>query len=95
MKLIRYRTHPGRADENQMLIEAVFAQLDARRSEALRYVSMRAGDTFLHLAENAVEPPFADSPAFAEFQRGIAERCVEPPLVRDVVIIGNHRMLVR
>jgi hypothetical protein len=95
MKLIRYRTLPGRADENQLLIEAVFSQLEAKRSETLRYVSLRAGDTFLHLADNAVDNPFVDIPAFAEFQRGIKERCEEPPLARDVVIIGNHRMLLR
>ena len=31
--------------------------------------------------------------SFAAFQSGIRERCAEPPLARNVAIVGNYRML--
>ncbi len=31
--------------------------------------------------------------AFKAFQNGIGERCIEPPVVKSVTIVGNYRML--
>ena len=51
--VVRYTTKPDRADENQALIEKVFAELDAERPAGLRYASFRLADavSFVHVAE--------------------------------------------
>jgi len=39
--VVRYQAKPDRADENQKLIEAVFADLDARRPKGFTYKVFR------------------------------------------------------
>ena len=78
--VVRYQAKPDRADENQKLIEAVFADLDARRPEGFSYRAFRLADgvSFLHVVvEHDVENPdsLADVPAFQAF-----------------VEIGEHRL---
>jgi len=96
-RLIRYRTRPDQADENQKRVEAVFAELKARAPEDVRYLVLRGAEgRFFHLV--AVESGSGASavtslPAFREFQKGLAERSLEPPESSDVTIVGNHRML--
>ena len=95
--LIRYRTTPEMAGKNAELVAAVFAELAAARPEGTRYLSLRLeDDTFIHFVETAAEDGASALPklaAFQAFQSGIRERCVEPPLVRGVTIVGNYRML--
>jgi hypothetical protein len=53
-------------------------------------------DTFIHVVETAADDgssPLPKLPAFAAFQSGIRERCVEPPLPKGAAIVGNYRML--
>ena len=73
--VVRYRTRPERADENQSLIEAVFAELDADRPEGLRYASFRLADgvSFVHVAtvDTADDSnPLTATPAFGRFLDG-------------------------
>jgi hypothetical protein len=95
--LIRYRTKPEMTDQNAALIAAVFAELNAAKPDGVRYLSLRLeDDTFMHFVETEAGDGTSDLPklaAFKAFQSGIRERCVEPPLVRDVTIVGNYRML--
>ena len=51
--VVRYRTRPERADENQELVEQVFGELHATAPEGLRYASFRLDDgvSFVHVAE--------------------------------------------
>ena len=44
--IVRYRTRPERADENQALIEQVFAELRATAPAGLRYASFRLAVNF-------------------------------------------------
>jgi hypothetical protein len=50
--IVRYTTKPDRADENQVLIENVFGELDQHEPEGLRYASFRLADgvSFVHVA---------------------------------------------
>ena len=82
--VVRYQTKPEAADENQRLVERVFSELNAADPGGLRYATFRLEDgvTFVHVA--SVETgdgvnPLTKSEAFAEFQSGIRDRCVEPP----------------
>ncbi|MBR1223136.1 hypothetical protein JQ557_34415 [Bradyrhizobium sp. U87765 SZCCT0131] len=93
--VVRYRTKPGMAAENQRLIENVFLELGARAPDGLRYAVLRlADDTFVHLVESegerSVLPDFA---AFKAFSGGIAERCAEAPQFSEAVVVGNYRMI--
>jgi len=40
-RVIRYRTQPDRADENQKLVEAVFAELAEHQPAGVRYACLR------------------------------------------------------
>lgn len=95
--LIRYKTRPELADRNAELVSAVFAELKAASPEGTRYLTLRLeDDTFIHLVETSAEDgssPIPKLKAFQAFQDGIRDRCAEPPLVRDVKVVGNYRML--
>jgi hypothetical protein len=95
--LIRYKTKPDRAQENQRLIEGVFEELNAKSPDGIRYLVLRLDDgTFVHFV--AVDPKVAvtsvpELEAFRLFQSGHKERCIEPPQSAVATIVGNYRML--
>jgi hypothetical protein len=95
--LIRYKTQPESADENAKLIAGVFAELETAKPDGVRYLSLRLeDDSFVHIVESDAADGSSALPkleAFKAFQNGIRERCVEPPVVRGAVIVGNYRML--
>jgi hypothetical protein len=95
--LIRYKTKPQMAAGNAGLIDAVFEELKAARPDGVRYLVLRLeDDTFVHFVETEASDGSSALPkltAFLAFQNGIRERCIEPPLVRGVTIVGNYRML--
>ena len=90
--VVRYTTHPDRADENEQLIRAVFADLAERQPRGFRYTATRLEDgvSFVHVATTEGENPLATSPAFQEFLAGIGDRCVEPPLSTQGVAVGSY-----
>ena len=93
--VVRYRTKPERAEENQQLVEEVFAELAASQPDGLRYATFRLadGEHFVHVAEVDTADgtnPLAGVAAFGEFQRGIPERMVEGPVVADATIVGSY-----
>ena len=53
--VVRYQAKPERADENQKLIEAVFADLEARQPEGFTYKVFRLEDgvSFVHVGDRA------------------------------------------
>lgn len=93
--VVRYRTKPDRADENQALVEKVFAELDAMGDTGFSYMSLRLEDgvSFVHVV---VEHPgggtvsLADVPAFQAFTAGIADRCDEQPVAMGAGVVGSH-----
>jgi radical SAM superfamily enzyme with C-terminal helix-hairpin-helix motif len=93
--LIRYKTRLEMAEQNQRLIEDVFAELQAKSPEGIRYMALRLGDgSFVHFVESGEgDNPLPAMDAFRKFQSGIRERCVEPPQPNEAVIVGNYRML--
>ena len=93
--VVRYRTTPDRADENQRLVEAVFAELADSQPAGLRYATFRLDDaTFVHIAEiEGDENPLAATAAFAEFQRELGDRCAEGPNPQPATVVGSYRLL--
>ena len=98
--VVRYKTKPERADENQQLVEKVFAELDELGATGFAYASFRLEDgvSFVHVVveedgESSVS--LADVPAFKPFTAGIADRCEEQPVALGATVVGAHRMLGR
>ena len=95
--LIRYKTKPEAADANATLVEAVFAELKAKQPTGVRYLTLRLDDgVFVHVVEHETDDgpsPLLQLDAFQAFQRGIRERCIEPPEARGAKVVGNYRML--
>jgi len=93
--VVRYQTKPERADENQELIEAVFADLDQRGSHGFTYQVFRLEDgvSFVHVViEHDVDDPDSlnDVPAFQRFVADIADRCDVAPLALGATVVGRH-----
>lgn len=95
--LVRYQTHPDRADDNERLIRAVFDELAGRKLPGLRYAALRLPDaTFYHLVvakSEASRSALVELPAFQSFQAGIKDRCVEAPVSNTLAIVGNHHLI--
>ena|SRR6478672_9339289 len=94
--VVRYQTKAERADENQRLIEAVFAELEERQPEGFTYKVFRLEDgvSFVHVViEHDVDDP--DSlqavPAFQAFVADIADRCDVAPVASGATIVGGYR----
>jgi hypothetical protein len=96
--IVRYRTKPERAEENQRLIESVFEELASSDPGGVRYASFRLadGESFVHLASIETEDgsnPLSETAAFAEFQRQISDRCSEQPNAEQATLVGSYRFL--
>jgi hypothetical protein len=94
--IVTYKTKPAAADENERLVKSVYAQLAAAAPREFHYATFRLGDgvSFLHLAiVDGEVSPLSELTAFQEFQRGIPERCVEPPKVVESTVVGTYRLL--
>ena len=93
--LIRYRTHPEKADENADLVRAVFRALKAETPPGLRYMAMQLPDgVFVHLVSTEEGAnPLPALEAFRAFQARIRERQAERAEFQEVEILGDYRVL--
>jgi hypothetical protein len=94
--VIRYQAKPERAEENQQLIEAVFAELDERELDGFIYKVFRLEDgvSFIHeWIEHDVDErdSLQDVPAFQAFMSDLADRCAIPPVAMGATIVGGYR----
>lgn len=87
--VIRYQTKPEAADENQRLIEKVFAELATAAPPGLRYTSFRLADgvTFLHVADGE---GLTDLAAFQEFQRDLSDRLAADLTREEATLVGSY-----
>lgn len=92
--LVRYKVKPGRAEENEALVEAVYAELHKKQVQGVRYTTLKADDglTFFHLASIETDEgnPLGQLDAFKAFQADIRGRCDEPPAPVDLALIGAY-----
>lgn len=94
--MVRYRVKPGGVEENEELVRAVYEELTRRQPAGIRYATYRLDDghSFIHLHESDDDSPaMGEFETFREFQRGIPERCEEPPVVVELTEIGSYRPL--
>lgn len=92
--MVRYKTSEAKGDANETLVRAVFEELRARAPGGIRYASYRLADgvTFVHIAslETAEENPLTALPSFKAFQGALKDRCVEPPVVTELRVVGAY-----
>ena len=91
--MVRYRTTPEAAEENQRLVEAVYRELNADDPGGLHYATFRLADgvTFVHVAAyDGEDNPLQRSAAFKEFQQDFASRAADAPEFSDVTLVGEY-----
>ena len=90
--VVRYRTRPDTADDNEQLIKAVFEELTAAQPGGFRYFTVRVDETtFVHVAVfDSGANPLEDLSAFKAFTSGIADRCEEPPAPAAGRLVGSY-----
>ena len=93
--VVRYRTKPDRADENQALVEKVFGELADTQPEGLRYATFRLADgvSFVHVASVETTDgtnPLSATAAFTEFVRDVGDRCEDGPVASDATVVGSY-----
>ena len=91
--MVRYKLKPDRVEENEALVRAVYAELDASPPKGMRYATFKLEDgvSFVHLAEHGDENPLPGVKAFQEFQNEIKDRCEEPPVASELSEVGSFR----
>jgi len=95
--VVRYQAKADRADENQQLIEAVFADLNANEPKGFTYQVFRLEDgvSFVHVAIEHDDVDNPDSlqavPAFQTFVAHVADRCDVAPVAKGATIVGGYR----
>lgn len=93
--IVRYTAKPERADENETLSRAVFAELNAKTPGPLSYLVFRDGQDFLHVYINfqdGDEGGIVDLPTFKAFTKDGSDRWVGAADVqrRDMQLIGAY-----
>ncbi|HET9614194.1 MAG TPA: hypothetical protein VFP22_05215 [Candidatus Limnocylindrales bacterium] len=92
--MVRYKVQPGRADENVALVEAVYAELAAKRPAGLHYATFRLPDgvSFMHVVIETDQPGriLGEIDAFKAFAANIESRCDEPPVATEIALVGSY-----
>ena len=94
--MVRYKVKPDRAAENETLVRAVYEELKRTEPAGLQYATFRLDDgvSFVHIASTEDgHNPLSEVHAFKEFQRDIADRCDEAPVVTAMHEVGSFRLL--
>lgn len=94
--VIRYETRADAADENQRLVEGVFAELAEAAPDGVRYAAFRLADgvTYVHVVQQEGEgDALTGLAAFVEFQREARARMTGPPERGTATLVGSYRFL--
>jgi hypothetical protein len=95
--MVRYKVRPERADENVALVEAVYAELAAKRPADLHYATFRLPDgvSFMHVVVETDRPGriLGEIDAFKAFTADIEGRCDEPPVVTEISMVGSYSLV--
>jgi hypothetical protein len=93
--MVRSKVKPDRVAENEQLVRAVYEELHRTHPDGLRYGTFRLDDgvSFVYLASTGDgQNPLSEVSAFMKFQKDIADRCDEPPVVTELREIGSFRL---
>ena len=85
--LVRYQAKPDRAEENERLSRAVFAELRKTAPEHVAYALFRDGLSFVHVFINSKtdhSSVLTEMPSFKAYSKDAAARFEAPPEVTRV-----------
>jgi hypothetical protein len=91
--VVRYEMRPDSADENQRLVENVFAELAEKQPDGLQYACFRLadGESFVHVAISSDDSNvLGETAAFQEFQKAFAERAAGKPVASGATLVGMY-----
>jgi hypothetical protein len=90
--IVRYEVKPESANENERLVQDVYAELAETRPAGFHYATFRLDDgvTFIHVATIEGENPLTSSAAFAAFQAGLGARCTVSPNPSRATVVGSY-----
>ena len=88
--MVRYKVKPDQVERNETFMRAVYDELHELGPAGFRYSTFKLDDgvSFVHIARGT--SPLPGLEAFRRFQEGIEERCDEPPVVREVTVVGSY-----
>jgi hypothetical protein len=95
--LIRYRLKPEHVERNEELVRAVYEELHRVAPSGFRYMTFKLEDgvSFMHISESEGEDsPLTGLASAQEFQREIADRCEEQPVITELTEVGSYRARV-
>ena len=91
--VVRYQMRPDTAEENQRLVQNVFAELAEKRPDGIRYASFRLDDgvSFVHVGVSDDDGPGLTAlEAFGQFQEKFGERAAGKPEFTDATLLGSY-----
>jgi hypothetical protein len=93
--LVRYKVKESKVAENELLVKAVYDQLNQNQIQGFHYCTFKLQDgvSFIHVAFSDTEKAnteFSQLSAFKKFQSEIKERCEDLPVVSQVSIVGSY-----
>jgi quinol monooxygenase YgiN len=93
ISVIRYETKPEASEENQRLVEQIFAELNAKDPGGIRYTTVRLPDEvgFIHIFISETDEDILGEIPFQKFAEGAADRMIGPPDVNHGSVIGSYR----
>ena len=97
-QIVIYKAKPEHDAENERLLKALFAELQAKQPDGVRYVAAKlADDTYVHIVftdtQEGEPGPLSKLDAFRAYQAEVRSRLQAPPNAGDATIIGDYRML--
>ena len=95
--LLRYKTKPQHAAENEQLVRAVFDEIHRVQPEGIRYSTFLLDDglTFVNIVATETSSglaPLGQLQAYQRIQQGKYDRFDEPPQVTELHELGTYRV---
>ena len=93
--MVRYKVRAGLSEANDRLIEAVYAELHAKKPSGIRYQTFRLPDgvSYMHVATIDTADgsnPLVALDAFKRFSGTIKERAEELPVTTELSEVGSY-----
>ena len=93
--VVRYRVKPERVEENEQLIERVYAELAESAPSGIHYATFRLEDgvSFVHIASIDTADgsnPLRGDHGIRRIRPRDRQRCDEPPVVQDSTLVGSY-----
>ena len=97
--LVRYKVKENKIAENELLVKAVYDQLNQTQIQGFHYCTFKLQDgvSFIHIAFSDTEKAnveFSQLQAFKKFQLDIKDRCEESPIVSTVSVVGSYEFKI-